>query len=183
MLDTNPTIQRFSRHIVVRDRASSGSPIYQSVRLLQSLMQSLIEGDKKQTIEGWSHLFLKGILRDFNGYELLIRHFLTLAFVKADRFTSASSSRLEEDCEGLKDVPTLVILHYALCQRFLFCYLQPICWTSALRVSRQLKRSPNTALHYPHLDCFAIACYQSTRPGTLLRRFDFRSSHQNNRPA
>ena len=176
MLDTAPTVQRFSRHIVIRDQFRNGVPIYQSVRLLQDLMQFLIANSHDGSIDVWSYIFLKGLLRAPMVQALFIRYGLhsdgqDTSPRDADR-SSPSGNSPRAVHTVLDRVHALLCMHHNLCHRFLFCYLQPLCWQASLRVSQQLKRSPNTALHYPHLDCFAIACYHSTRPDALLRRFN-----------
>ena len=176
MLDTALTVQRFSRHIVIRDQFRNGVPIYQSVHLLQDLMPLLIADNKGGSIEFWSYLFLNSLLRAPMVQAIFIRHGLHsngqgMSSKGANRSSPSIHSRRAFNTV-LNRIQALLCLHYNLCHRLLFCYLQPLCWQASLRVSQQLKRSPNTALHYPHLDCFAIACYHSTRPDALLRRFD-----------
>ena len=143
------------------------------------------DDDNDNGIEGWSHVFLKGLLSVPMLYALLIRYGLqndsqemsSIAAARslplANTFNTSNTSLV---ANGVRNKQVLVSVYHTLCHRFLFCYLQPICWNVSLRVSQQLRRSPNTALHYPQLDCFAIACYQSTRPDRLLRRFDFNAN-------
>lgn len=180
MLNTAPTVQRFSRYIVVRDQFRNGVPIYQSEHVLQGLMQLLIADDNGGSIDVWSYLFLKGLLRAPMVRAIFIRHDLDadgqgISSRGADRASPSVKSALAFN-GVLNKVQALLCVHHNLCHRFLFCYLQPLCWQASLQVSQQLKRSPNTALHYPHLDCFAIACFHSIRPDSLLRRFDFNAN-------
>lgn len=155
MNNSIPIIQRFSSYIFLEDRESGQGivPIRISDPIFKAIIELLIAKQSEiDTPDAWGRIFLHAIVSSEKVFTILYKASISKKYI-FEHFT-----------------------YVLISDKFLFFYLQPVCWYVAQEVSRKLNRSSNSIAGYSLKDYFILACEISLRPVNVLGRFKFEST-------
>ena len=150
MSDSEQIVKRFSMRTYLKDRQrrTGINPVYESSHILKSIMEELIESDPDASQEDWARYFLKFLIEFPKNYQIF--SWVDISLVEA------------------------YLTYFKICNELLFNYLQPVCWTAAVKIHNDIRGNAHLNLHYPVEDCFIIACEFAIQPAKVLRSFNFK---------
>ena len=155
MTDDEKIVQRFSSYICLVDRENSYRTVPSKIcdPISKSLMEGLLQGQGKSgTVDSWARSFLQNCLSHLENFSLVWK---------------VNNSRVNIFNQ---------YIYFYFCSRFIFLYLQSICWETALHLSNKMGQLSNKGIDLSIEDYFLIACEASLDFRNLLRSFNFDSS-------
>lgn len=152
MTDDEKIVQRFSSYLCLVDRENSYRTVPSqacdpiSKFLIEELTQEQIEPG---TIDSWARLFLQNCLSHLEHFNFVWK-------------VDESNIHIFNQCISIRS-----------CNRFVFLYLQLVCWETAVHLSNKLEQCSNRSIGLSVEDYFLIACEASLDFRSLLRSFNF----------
>ena len=155
MTDDEKIVERFSSYICLVDRENSYRTVPLKVcdPISKLLIEEFIQEQKEfGTVDSWARSFLQNCLSPLGDLSLVWK----------------------VDETNINIFNQYIYVYF--CRRFLFLYLQLVCWEAALHLSNKMGQFSNKGIDHSIEDYFLIACEASLDFSNLLRSFDFDSS-------